>query len=275
MNNIVNYFSHVPDSHRVILLAVCLVIFGNIELLFSYKKSNNKIKHILNNMLFMLPAAPIQFVIGLLVVITIKYTSTHHLGILNNLPFETNYLSSFIIGFILLDFFEYVYHVVMHKVKRLWMFHLVHHSDRELTVSTTLREHPIETGLRLLFLVVWVFISGISFWALLFRQFIQIASNVFVHANFRINEKMDKVVATLFVTPNMHQVHHHFEQPFTDKNYGDVLSIWDRFFGTYKTANASELEFGVDTYFDRKENANFVRLLKIPFGKYRQSSKKF
>lgn len=275
MNNIVNYFSHVPDSHRVILLAVCLVIFGNIELLFSYKISNNKIKHILNNMLFMLPAAPIQFVIGLLVVITIKYTSTHHLGILNNLPFETNYLSSFIIGFILLDFFEYVYHVVMHKVKRLWMFHLVHHSDRELTVSTTLREHPIETGLRLLFLVVWVFISGISFWALLFRQFIQIASNVFVHANFRINEKMDKVVATLFVTPNMHQVHHHFEQPFTDKNYGDVLSIWDRFFGTYKTANASELEFGVDTYFDRKENANFVRLLKIPFGKYRQSSKKF
>jgi len=275
MNRIVNYFSHVPDSHRVILLAVCLIIFGNIELLFSFKKGSNKLKHILNNMMFMLPAAPIQFAIGLLVIFTIKYTEQHHIGILNILPFKANSLTSFIIGFMLLDFFEYVYHVVMHKVKRLWMFHLVHHSDRELTVSTTLREHPIETGLRLLFLVVWVFISGISFWSLLFRQFIQIASNVFVHANFRINEKFDKVVSTIFVTPNMHQVHHHFEQPYTDKNYGDVLSIWDRIFKTYATANASELVFGVDTYFDRKENTNFATLLKIPFGKYRQSSKKF
>jgi sterol desaturase/sphingolipid hydroxylase (fatty acid hydroxylase superfamily) len=275
MNSIVNYFSHVPDSHRVILLAVCLIAFGNVELLFSFKKSNHKLKHILNNMLFMLPAAPIQFIIGLLVIFTIKYTEQNHFGILNMLPFKANYLISFVVGFMLLDFFEYVYHVIMHKIKRLWMFHLVHHSDRELTVSTTLREHPIETGLRLLFLVVWVFISGISFWALLFRQFIQIASNVFVHANFRINEKIDKVVSALFVTPNMHQVHHHFEQPYTDKNYGDVLSIWDRLFGTYITADADELEFGVDTYFDRKENTNFATLIKIPFGKYRQSSKKF
>jgi sterol desaturase/sphingolipid hydroxylase (fatty acid hydroxylase superfamily) len=272
MNFIVNYFSHVPDSHRIILLGVCLFVFGNLELLLSFKTTANKGKHILTNALFMLPAAPIQFGLGLIIIKTINYTQANNLGLLHLLPSSTNSLTLFVLGFVLLDFFEYVYHVIMHKVKRLWMFHLVHHSDRALTVSTTLREHPIETGIRLLFLVLWVLLSGISFWALLFRQFIQIASNVFVHANFRINERIDTFVSMLFVTPNMHQVHHHYVVPYTDTNYGDVLSVWDRLFGTFARAKATELQFGVDTYFDKKENTNYITLLKLPFGKYRSSA---
>ena len=220
----------------------------------------------------MIPAAPIQLAIGCVLIAAIHTTEIHHLGLLNIIPIKLNPFLIFTLSFFLLDFFEYVYHLIMHKIKRLWMFHLVHHSDRELTVSTTLREHPIETGVRLLFLVIWVVIVGVSFWALLFRQFIQIASNVFVHSNFRINERVDKVISLLFVTPNMHQVHHHYEKPYTDTNYGDVLSIWDRLFGTFQIAKPSELEFGVDTYFDKKENTNFSTLLKIPFGKYRSSS---
>ncbi|MFM2225632.1 MAG: hypothetical protein RJA07_1834 [Bacteroidota bacterium] len=271
MNSIVNYFSNVPDSHRIYLLTAALFLFGYIETLFSFKSTDNKLKHILTNALFMLPAAPVQIALGLLLLSDLRFTSLHHFGILNWLPLHLNNFGVLLLGFVLLDLGEYAYHITMHKVKRLWMCHLVHHSDLDLTVSTTLREHPFETGIRLLFLIVWVFFSGIPFWALLFRLFFQIASNVFVHANFRINERVDKVVSILFVTPNMHQVHHHFQQPHTDKNYGDVLSIWDRMFGTFTTATASELVFGVDTYFDKKENANFIQLLKVPFGKYRQS----
>ena len=274
MNQLVAYFSDVPDSHRIILLGLSLFIFGNLELLFSFKKGENRFKHIRNNVLFMLPAAPIQFLFGLLIVYTIHYCDLNKVGILHHLPFQTHAWISFVIGFFALDFLEYIYHIIMHKVKRLWMFHLVHHSDRDLTVSTTLREHPIETSFRLAFLVLWIFITGISFWALLFRQFIQIFSNVFVHANFRLNETIDRWLSILFVTPNMHQVHHHFEQPYTDKNYGDVLSIWDRMFGTYTTMKADEIVFGVDTYFDKTENQNFKTLLQIPFGQYRKSSKK-
>lgn len=274
MDYIVNYFSNVPDSHRIILLGLCMFIFGNLEFLFAFKRSEKRLKHIFINCLFMLPAAPIQLLLGFVIIATIHFTQNSHFGILNALPFKLTPLYSFGISFVLLDLFEYIYHVIMHKIKRLWMFHLVHHSDRELTVATTLREHPIETGIRLIFLVIWVAIIGVSFWALLFRQFIQIASNVFVHSNFRINEKVDKIVSLVFVTPNMHQVHHHYLKPYTDTNYGDVLSVWDRLFGTFQTAKATELEFGVDTYFEKKENANFFNLLGIPFGKYRSASNK-
>jgi len=272
MSSFLNYFSNVPDSHRIYLLAASLFLFGNIEILFLNRKTKNKIIHILNNSLFMLSAAPVQIVLGFLLLNVLKFTSQNHFGIMYSLPFTQNNFAILIIGFLLLDLGEYIYHIAMHKVKQLWMCHLVHHSDRDLTVSTTLREHPIETGIRLLFLITWVFLSGIPFWALMFRLFFQIASNVFVHTNFRINDKIDKIVSIIFVTPNMHQVHHHFQQPYTNKNYGDVLSIWDRIFGTFTTAKANELVFGVDTYFDKSENSNFLQLLKLPFGKYRKST---
>jgi sterol desaturase/sphingolipid hydroxylase (fatty acid hydroxylase superfamily) len=272
MNNIVQYFEQVPDSHRIILLGICLFFFGNLELLFSIKANTRKINHIITNALFMIPAAPVQMGIGYLLILLIRETSTHKIGLLYLLPDNFNPLLYFLFSFLLLDFFEYVYHVTMHKVKRLWMIHLVHHSDRALTVTTTLREHPMETLTRLLFLVLWVAISGISFWALLFRQFIQIVSNVFAHANIRLSEPMDRVFSFVLVTPNMHQVHHHYQQPYTDSNYGDVLSIWDRLFGTFAIAKAEELEFGIDTCFDKKENAHFPALLMIPFGEYRKSN---
>jgi len=273
MNVIVDYFSSVPDFHRVVLLALCLLFFGNIELFSASKASHSKSKHILVNALFMLPAAPVQLFMGFLIVTVIQFTNIHHIGIIYALNLNQNGLVAFLVSFVLLDLFEYCYHLCMHSVKRLWMIHAVHHSDTELTVSTTLREHPMETFVRLLFLVIWVFIIGVSFWALLFRQFIQIVSNVFAHSNFRLSEKADRIVSLIFVTPNLHQVHHHFKLPNTDSNYGDVLSLWDRLFGTYRTARPEHLQFGLDTFPERTETSNFLKLLRIPLGKYRSINK--
>jgi len=268
MHSIINYFSNVPDSHRIILLGATLLLFWNIENLFAISFNYKKWKHAIVNSLFMIPAAPIQFLLGLLVVKTIDWDTVHHWGFLNWIPGLSNPLALFIASFIIFDFFEYVYHVIMHKVKRLWMFHLVHHSDRVVDVSTTLREHPGETLVRLLFLVLWVFISGIFFWVLLFRQFIQIVSNVFAHSNFRISEKADKIIGLIFITPNIHHVHHHYKQPYTDNNYGDILSIWDRIFGTFTRLPKEMVIFGIDNYMEENENTNIINLAKIPFGKY-------
>ncbi|MEO6901672.1 MAG: sterol desaturase family protein [Bacteroidia bacterium] len=267
MQSIINYFSNVPDSHRIILLGTSLFIFWNIENLYAINFNYKKWKHALGNSLFMLPAAPIQFLLGILVIKIINWDTMHHWGVLNWIPNLSNPIVLFIASFIILDFFEYVYHVIMHKVKRLWMFHLVHHSDRVVDASTTLREHPGETFIRLSFLLLWVFLSGVCFWVFLFRQFIQIASNVFVHSNFRISERYDKIISLFFITPNVHHVHHHYMQPYTDCNYGDMLSIWDRLFGTFKRLPKEEVIFGIDNYMDDDEN--FIHLAQIPFGKYR------
>jgi sterol desaturase/sphingolipid hydroxylase (fatty acid hydroxylase superfamily) len=175
----------------------------------------------------------------------------------------------FLVTFVFLDLGEYVYHVTMHKVKRLWMFHVVHHSDDVVDISTTFREHPGENFIRLSFTLLWVFISGTAFWILMLRQIIQTFSTLFAHMNCRLPGKIDSLIGLIFITPNLHQVHHHYKQPYTDCNYGDVLSIWDRLFRTFKRLPAEHLVFGVDAYMKKEDTGKFTSLVRIPFGRYR------
>ena len=153
----------------------------------------------------------------------------------------------------------------MHKVNGLWAFHSVHHSDNVVDVSTTLREHPGENIIRLSFTLLWVLLSGAVFWTLILRQIIQVFTTLFAHINYELPNKVDSLLGLVFITPNLHHVHHHYQKPYTDSNYGDVLSIWDRMFGTFKKLNSKELVYGLDTCMDKKENNNFKSLIKIPF----------
>lgn len=214
---------------------------------------------------------PGQLLLGLAFIKTIGFTTQHQFGLLHLFPKTVSPILLFFVSFVLLDFGEYVYHIIMHKVKRLWMFHTVHHSDPVVDVSTTLREHPGENIVRLSFTLLWVFLSGTAFWMLMLRQIIQAVTTLFAHVNYRLPDKADRIIGLVFITPNLHQVHHHYKQPFTDCNYGDVLSIWDRLFRTFRRLPAEQLLFGVDTYMDKEETTQFLSLVKIPFGKYRKS----
>jgi sterol desaturase/sphingolipid hydroxylase (fatty acid hydroxylase superfamily) len=263
MQTVISYFNSAPDFHRIILLSLSFFILWNLEKFMNLKNEPNRLKHLKLNATFMLTAAPVQLFMGIMMNFTLRWTNTHHFGIFNQYNIK-NPLLLFISTFIFLDFCEYAYHVLMHKVKSLWRFHLVHHADTKLDVSTTLREHPVETAIRLLFTMLWVFIGGVSLWTLIFRQFIQIVSNVIAHANFRIPEKLDKILSLVVVTPNFHHVHHHYLQPYTDKNYGDVLSIWDRGFGTFARLSKGNVVFGVDTHSQENKINTFGKLLKLP-----------
>lgn len=263
MQTIIEYFNSAPDSHRILLLTLSFFILWNLETIFNLSKEPNRLKHLRLNATFMITAAPVQFLLGILMNFTLRWTNAHHFGIFHRVTIK-NPLLLFVATFFFLDFCEYTYHVLMHKVKTLWRFHLVHHADTELDVSTTLREHPGETTIRLLFTTLWVFLGGVSLWTLIFRQFIQIVSNVIAHANFRIPEKSDKLISLLLVTPNFHHVHHHYLQPYTDKNYGDVLSIWDRIFGTYAHLPKDKVIFGIDTHFQTCKINTFGKLLRLP-----------
>ena len=67
----------------------------------------------------------------------------------------------------------------------------------------------------------------------------------------------------------MHKVHHHYKMPYTDTNFGNIFSIWDRLFGTFSTLNREELVYGLDTHLEPTENNKLTNLLKIPFQKIR------
>ncbi|MEL0300215.1 MAG: sterol desaturase family protein, partial [Flavobacteriaceae bacterium] len=72
------------------------------------------------------------------------------------------------------------------------------------------------------------------------------------------------------VSPDMHTVHHHDRLPYTDANYGNIFSLWDRLFGTYMTLDREQLIYGVDVFPDEDKNSNITALLKQPFQKYQK-----
>ena len=267
MQSFVHYFSNVPDAHRVLLLTLSVTLFWWLENPRSLFANMRRRKHALTNATFVLLGAIVQLFFGYSLLNTLDWTANHQWGIVRLLPVEQHPLLGFVLSFLLLDLLEYVYHVFMHRYGYLWRFHAVHHADPALDVSTVLREHPGETAIRLTFLLVWAFVSGITFWALMARQFVQIVSNVAAHAHLRLPEQLDRILSRVLVTPNMHHVHHHEKQPYTDSNYGDVLSIWDRLFGTFRRMQASEIVFGLDTVNEPLDGVTFRHLLVQPFRK--------
>jgi len=270
MHSLFHFLVYSSAESQFFLITAMLVLGWNIEMLAGLNVNPKKWKHAMVNAGFIVSNFPLQVLVGLCFAGTMQWTAAHQFGFLYHIPVLKNRLLLFITTFIFLDFGEYIYHVIMHKVKRFWMFHVVHHSDLRLDTSTSLREHPGENFIRNTFTLLWVFMSGTVFWALVLRQIIQIASNVFAHVNYRLPEKIDKYAGLLFITPNLHHVHHHYLQPYTDSNYGDVLSIWDRLFGTFRRLPPSKIIFGVDAFMDEPDKKAWFFLLKLPFGKYRK-----
>ena len=78
---------------------------------------------------------------------------------------------------------------------------------------------------------------------------------------------LDKAISYIIVSPNMHKVHHHWKQPFTDSNYGAALAIWDRLFGTYMYLKPSNIKYGLDRYYPNDKDEDFMMLMKKPFEK--------
>lgn len=265
LTDVVDYFTTMPDSHRIAVLVLSLFSFWLLEQRENWRLTYARRYHALTNAAFVTVSGLVQLVFGILLIKDLNWVADHHWGIAYTIPGMQSPVWHFIIVFLVLDFLEYVYHVFMHRYANLWKFHAIHHADPNVDVSTVLREHPGETAIRLTFLLLFVFISGATFWALMARQFLQIISNVTAHAHLRLPEKWDKALSYVFVTPNFHHVHHHVVQPYTDSNYGDVLTIWDRFFGTFRTLNVHELRFGLDTHPEPDSGATFGYLLQRPF----------
>jgi sterol desaturase/sphingolipid hydroxylase (fatty acid hydroxylase superfamily) len=130
----------------------------------------------------------------------------------------------------------YFLHRVQHEVRMLWRIHRVHHCDTHIDISTSLRNHPLEIVVLFGGTVPLALAAGFDPWVLAAYELFDNMINAFAHANVRLPEKIDRPLRWIFVTPNMHCLHHSAWQPETDSNYGVVFSFWDRLFGTYSEA---------------------------------------
>jgi sterol desaturase/sphingolipid hydroxylase (fatty acid hydroxylase superfamily) len=262
-----SFFSTHEDAAQIILYACVITLLWFAEVLVATDGLKSKWRHSSVNLLFIFTALPVQLLLTGFIVIISKWANISHWGILNLIHWHTKGWEYYITGFVLLDLCEYLYHVIMHKFDFLWKFHLVHHSDLKVDVSTTVREHPGETFIRTCFLTLWVFILGPAIGVLIIRQIFQSFSNIIAHTEFRLSDRANKIVSLLFITPNLHHVHHHYRLPYTDCNYGDVLSIWDRLFGTFGELDREDTHFGIDTHMDENVNGKFINVVRIPFQK--------
>ncbi len=269
MKNAYNFIVNEPDWTRISILVLLVFMFWYLEFFLNIRKPG-KWQHLKLNAKFMLLAAPVQMLYGLLLASLLYWCTSHQFGLYYLLGLENSPWIVFWLSFLLLDLGEYVYHRFMHIIPIFWQFHLVHHSDQDLDVSSVLREHPGETFIRLGFLCIFMLLLGIPFEVLVLRQVIQIASNVMGHSNLKLPSKINHFINFVFVTSNSHQVHHLTYQPYTDSNYGDVLTIWDRLFGTFLEPIDLPLGYGLDTYPNRIETDHISKLFILPFLAHRE-----
>jgi sterol desaturase/sphingolipid hydroxylase (fatty acid hydroxylase superfamily) len=165
-----------------------------------------------------------------------------------------------------MDFFGgWLVHWVEHNSPLFWRIHIVHHADNNVDVSSGLRHHPLEALNRWIFFTAGVFIMGLPIYAVMIAQTFMSIFTMFTHANISLPRWLDKGMSYVLVSPNMHKVHHHWKQPYTDSNYGTALSIWDRMLGTYRELDPSQIKYGLDHYYDNNRDEEISTLLKSPF----------
>lgn len=270
-SQLIQYFQTLEQRplERMAFLVGGLLIFWIIEGAIplvqpQYKK--NKLRHAAVNFSFTVMHLVIHTFLAILIVLLSDWCKEADFG----LVYWTNagVAATILISFLLLDFIgSWLAHFTEHKLMFLWRFHIVHHADNNVDVTTGLRHHPMESVLRGLFFFIAIFISGAPMYAVMIFQTITVLFTAFTHANIRLPKQVDHTLSWIFISPNMHKVHHHWQQPYTDSNYGAVLSIWDRLFGTYRQLEPSQIRYGLDRYYPNDQDENFIQLLKRPFGK--------
>lgn len=271
MQAIIDYFETIPSLHRSLILVGGITFFWLLEgavplFRFTYKKW----RHALPNLFFTLTTIIVNFALAFLLLKTADWTAANDFGIINWLP-EMPLWLYVILGTLLLDLVgAYLAHYVEHKVKPLWMIHLVHHTDHHVDTTTANRHHPLESVIRFVFTLAGVLIIGTPIGIVFLYQSLSLVATQFGHANIKLPKKVDRALSWVIVSPDMHKVHHHYVLPYTDSNYGNIFSIWDRMFGTYMQYDREDIVYGVDTFPDEAENGSIAGLLKQPFHRYRK-----
>ncbi|MDR3713447.1 MAG: sterol desaturase family protein [Puia sp.] len=270
MEKMIFYFGHIPSWQRSLILVGGLLVFWILEgIIPLIRLPYRKIRHAGLNLFFTLTTVLINFGFAGLIVFSSHYCSVHKLGLLYLFPLPMWLFA--LAGILLLDFIgAWLIHWIEHQVRWMWRFHLIHHTDTWVDATTANRHHPVESVFRAVFTLLAVLVSGAPLWLVFLYQSLSVLFAQFNHANIVLPGWLDRILGRVIVTPDMHKVHHHYIQPLTDTNYGNIFSWWDRLFRTYATVkDTRSLRYGIDSCMKETENSRVGRLLKIPFLHYR------
>lgn len=167
---------------------------------------------------------------------------------------------------ILLDLAVFTQHIVLHRIPLLWRVHRVHHADLDVDVTTGVRFHPIELLLSAVVKMAVVVALGAPALAVAVFEVLLNATSMVTHGNVSLPRSLDLIVRRLFVTPDMHRLHHSVDSLDHGSNFGFSFSVWDRIFGTYRrdpVSGAEAMTLGLG--YEARQACAIGRVLRIPF----------
>jgi sterol desaturase/sphingolipid hydroxylase (fatty acid hydroxylase superfamily) len=266
---IINYFSTLEQrpAERMAYIIGSMILLWIIEgaiplITLKYKKT--KLQHAAVNLTFTLIHIIIHTGFGFIIVKLSDWSAINKFGLIYWL--NTSIFFTIIIAALTLDLFGgWLSHIIEHKVPLFWRMHIIHHADNNIDVTSGLRHHPLESVWRGIFFLIAIFICGAPIYAVMIYQTVLTVFVAFTHANISLPAWLDKSLSYVLVSPNMHKVHHHWKQPYTDSNFGAVFSIWDRLLGTYLELDKTKLRYGLDRYYSNDKDEDLVSLMKKPF----------
>lgn len=174
-------------------------------------------------------------------------------------------VAAFIVALLALDGASYLVHRLMHQTPILWRVHLVHHIDASVDATTAFRQHPIEGVLRFSFIAATAWGLGAPPAAIALYRLLGSLNSVLEHANVRVPRWLDRIAVLVWVTPDMHKVHHSRDRIETDSNYANLFSFFDRLFGTFTPSSRGPLvHYGINGY-DTPEQQSVGAVLWLPF----------
>lgn len=176
-------------------------------------------------------------------------------------------LPAIVVGILVLDLWKYLEHRLMHGVPLLWRLHLVHHSDTDVDFTTAERHHPLEVVIGTVGFVAVTVAFAIPPLAIALYALIATIVALFSHANIQVGRALDRPLSWVIVTPAVHNVHHSAERAETDSNFGLMMTLWDRLFGTYTAdtpQSAAARQIGLE-YFRSDRDGWLDRVLLQPF----------
>lgn len=245
------------------VLLVCLVIFGILEVLYPfYTYKQNWADRVVPNLaiaLFnsLLTKVPVLFLLGW---VWSPQQQKIWPGLFHYLPSP---LLVGVLSILMLDVFRYGWHCMMHFWPIGWRFHRVHHSDLAMNISTAYRFNAIEVMASYIPMTLMIWLFGLKPEYVFIYEVAFVTIQVFQHSNWAISPKIDRLLTYLIVTPNYHRVHHSQIVKETDSNFGSLLTIWDRVFGTYRyCSDTKKIDMGLEEY---PKPLSILDMLTLPF----------
>jgi sterol desaturase/sphingolipid hydroxylase (fatty acid hydroxylase superfamily) len=222
------------STYRIGFFLGILVIMGVLEKIFPRRVRllSQTVRWFNNLGLVVLNSVLMRLIIPVSLIWFADYLVNNQWGLFNivDVPFWVGFVATIII----MDLAIYFQHRLFHMVPLFWRLHRLHHADLDYDVTTGLRFHPIEILLSMAIKFALVAVLGAPGLAVVVFEIILNGMAVFNHANAKLPLGLDRVLRLIFVTPDVHRVHHSTIPAEFNMNFGFNLSLWDRLFGTYK-----------------------------------------